>query len=131
MYCSAIAMRPGSVTLSPDGYFLAAVYSRDDSDMREEPELCVWDLRPMVKELLWQARRNFLLFLYGHQLLTLPESSRVANTHSSITGRTLDGTVLACNGLGTALLAGPQGPQACCKVFSQTALVKYIAQYLS
>lgn len=57
------------MAVSPDGYLLACIYSRDDSDMREEPELYVWDLRPLVRNLLWSSRKDFVMFLVGCKYL--------------------------------------------------------------
>lgn len=122
-------MPEGAVTTSADGYMLAIVFTREDGDQREEPELYVWDLRPMVRQLAWESRRNFLHFLYGHKFQRLLCGSMgITNADASNVNIT---TVFSSISL-TAESAGfdHPGPSACCQVFYNAALIKIITLYL-
>ena len=136
-----------AVTVSPDGSLLAYIYSRDDSDMREEPELCVYDLRPMVRELLWQARKSFLMIVFGHSFLPMQDPIRKCKDEQAFLG----GIVAALSETHvapatTTVFRGPPAqseneadlldgvgniaPSHVCRVFCNLALVKCIVQYI-
>jgi hypothetical protein len=112
-----------AVATSPDGTLLAAVYTQEDGDMREEPELFVWDLRPMVRDLLWHARRNFLIFLVGHKFLPVHQGQH-QNSEPETPLSVFDVSLQPAQ-------EAVCGPLACCKVFHNTALVKAITAYIS
>jgi hypothetical protein len=107
-------MQPNAVTVSPDGYLLACVYSRDDSDMREEPEMYVWDLRPLVRDLLWSTRRHFVMFLVGSKLMPFSRTTVLETPKELVAFAESGVSVDSCVG----------------RVFSSTDLVKYITQFL-
>jgi hypothetical protein len=125
--------------------------------MREEPELCVYDLRPMVRELLWAARRDFLMVIFGHRFLPMKRAAAGLVVQEEVEETALSDitTALSATQLQPATVfraehlhseevvqcvedveklvgAGenPMAPDYVCRVFCNLALVKSIVQFL-
>lgn len=145
-HCStAIDMPERAVAVSPNGYLLACVYSRDDSDMREEPEMYVWDLRPLVADLLWNSRKHFVMFLVGCKYIRLRSSYGTVSVCDGMSGLTVYASSTdsqICGGgnqsedvtlKGDSVVAELKVGAVCTAadyVFSNLELMKYLVQFI-